>query len=216
MRIWNIFPLSVALLFTGCAFMQTPELNASAKTDVSLLKYKKIAVIKFKNPKDETAGQEAADNLALGFVKLGYNVVSSSQIVSLIDQGEIYTSGLTPDIKAKLKSSGIDSVVTGTVDDFFCSCATESVLPLVRQCEDNHCSVTASTRLLDLDSGEIIWAATGSDSQDGKWVTADSVLRSVVQKLQSAIPNVSQLRSAIGSTETKPPTRQPSAQSTVK
>ncbi len=216
MRLWKIFPLSVALLSTGCAFMQPPQLNASAKPDVALLQYKKIAVIKFKNPKDEAAGQEAADNLALGFVKLGYNVVGSSQIASLIDQGDIYTSGLTPEIKARLKSAGIDGVVTGTVDDFFCSCTTASALPLVRQCEDNHCSVTASARMLDLDSGEIVWGATDSDSQDGRWVTADSVLRSVVKKLQSTIPNVSLLRSAMIPTGAKTPTRQPSSQSNVR
>jgi hypothetical protein len=199
MKIWKIFPLAFAIFFTGCALIQTPRLSTSAKTDVALLQYKKIAVIKFKNPKNESAGQEASDILALGFVKLGYNVVGSAQIAELIDQGDVYTSGLTPQIKARLKSSGIDSVVTGTVNEYFCS-RSESVLPLLKECGDNHCSVTVSARMLDLDSGEIVWGATGSDAQDGRWITADSVLRSLMQKLQETIPNISLLRSTVSQT----------------
>ncbi len=203
MRFLTIISSAVVIFFTGCALTQTPNLTASSKTDVALLKYKKIAVIKFKNLKNEPSGQEAADILALGFVKNGFNVVGCAQIASLIDQGDVYTSGLTPEIKAKLKSSGIDSIVAGTVDDYFCS-RPGSILPVLSECGDNHCSVTASARMLDLDSGEIVWGATGSDSQDGRWVTADSVLRSVMQKLQETIPNLIQLRSSMISSTGKP------------
>ncbi len=207
MRTWKIFPLAVAVFFIGCALADASSLSSSAKTDVALLQYKKIAVLKFKNPKNETSGQEAADILALGFVKLGYHVVGSAQIASLIDQGEIYSSGLTPEIKTKLKSSGIDSVVTGTVNEYFCS-GSDSILPLLKAGGENHCSATATTKMLDLDSGEIVWGATGSDAQDGKWVTADSVLRSVMQKLQETIPNITQLRNAVTPAKGNPQTPQ--------
>jgi len=213
MKILKILPLAFVILFTGCCALMGPsDLNTSTKTDVALLQYKKIAVIKFKNPKNEPAGQEAADILALGFVKLGYNVVGNAQIASLIDQGEIYTSGLTPEIKAKLKSTGIDGVVIGTVDDYFCSRTGSNVLPLLKEFGDNHCSVTVSARMLDLDSGEIVWGATDSDAQDGRWVTADSVMRSVVQKMQDAIPNVNLLRTSVTAAGGKSQAPQPSAQ----
>ncbi len=211
MKFLTIIPSAFLIFFTGCALTQAPSLSTSSKPDVALLQYKKIAVIKFKNPKNEPAGQEAADILALGFVKMGYNVVGGAQIASLIDQGDIYTSGLTPEIKAKLRSSGIDSVVMGTVNDYFCS-RSESILPALKDCGDNHCCVTASARMLDLDSGEIVWGATDSEAQDGRWVTADSVLRSVMQKLQETIPNVSQLRSAITQAAGKPQATQPPIQ----
>lgn len=216
MKIPKILPLAFVILFTGgCALMGPPDLNTSAKTDVVLLQYKKIAIIKFKNPKNEASGQEAADILALGFVKLGYNVVGNAQIAGMIDQSEIYASGLTPEIKTKLKSTGIDSVVIGTVNDYFCSRTGNNVLPLLKDCGDNHCSVTVSARMLDLDSGEIVWGATDSDAQDGRWVTADSVMRSVVQKMQDAIPNVTPLRNTVTAAGGKSQAPQPAAQRPV-
>ncbi len=203
MRYFKIFPPFLAFLLTGCALMQpSPPIDASSKTDVALLKYKKIAVIKLKNPKNDAAGQDAADILALGFVKLGYNVVSSPQSASLIDQSDVYVSGLTPDIKTKLKSFGVDSLVTGTINEYLCS-SSEAPLPLLKQCGENHCSVTASARMIDLDSGEIVWGAIGSDAQEGRWVTADSVLISVMEKMRDTIPNITLLRSTVSSTRGK-------------
>lgn len=215
MRTWKIFPLAVAVFVTLCSLADASPPNTSAKTDVALLQYKKIAAIKFKNPKNESSGREAADILALGFLKLGYNVVGSDQIASLINQDDVYSLGLTPEIKSKLKSAGIDSILTGTVNEYFCS-GSESILPQLKAGGENHCSATVTSMMLDLDSGEIVWGATGSDAADGKWVTADSVLRSVMQKLQGTIPNLVQLRYALSATGAKPQTPQTPGPPTAK
>ncbi len=197
MKQWKFFFMLFAFFFSGCALMYAPpRISTSSKTDVAFLKYKKIAVIKFRNSQDKPSGQEAADILALGFVKKGFNVVGSREIAALIDQDDVYKSGLTPEIKSRLKSAGIDGIVSGTIHEQFCSQPGSALLQL-REKGNTHCTVDVETALLDLDSGEIVWGATASDVEDGKWVTADSVLRTVMWDVQQRIPDLIQLKQSI-------------------
>jgi hypothetical protein len=194
MKMWKIFLTLCVFSISGCAIMYAPpRVNTSAKTNVAFLKYKKIAVITFHNPKNKPAGLEAANILALGFVKKGFNVAGNSEVASLIDQDDIYKSGLTPEIKSKLKSVGIDGIVTGTINEYFCS-GPDTGLLIIKERKDNHCSVNVQTELLDLDSGEIIWGTTASNVKEGKWVTEDSVLRIIMWYMQERVPDITQLR----------------------
>ncbi len=194
MKTWKFILIFAAFSFSGCAtIFCSPRVNTSSKTDVAFLKYKKIAVISFRNPQNKTSGQEAADILALGFVENGFNVAGSNEIAALIDQDEVYSSGLTPEIKSRLRSAGIDGVVTGNIYEKFCSQPVSGLL-LLKEKEKTHCAVNVDTKLLDLDSGEIIWGATSSDVKEGKWVTAESVLRTVMKQIDEKIPNIVQLK----------------------
>lgn len=194
MKPCKLFLILIAFSFSGCAALYTPpKINISAKTDVAFLKYKKIAVIKFRDMQDKPSGQEAADILALGFVKKGFNVIGSREIAALIDQDDVYTSGLTPEIKSRLRSAGIDAVATGTIYQHFCSQHGSGLLMLKNQ-NKTHCAVDVDTGLLDLDSGEIVWGATASDVQEGKWVTADTVIRALMWHVQERIPDIFQLK----------------------
>ncbi|HKZ17073.1 MAG TPA: hypothetical protein VJ161_06360 [Geobacteraceae bacterium] len=189
MNIWKICLMVIVINFSGTVLAYAAQLNTTAKTGLVLMQNKNIAVIKFKTTGTEPPGQEAADILALGFVKQGFNVVGGSQIAGLIDQDEVNTFGLSPEIKAKLKSSGIDAIVLGTVNEYYCSYPGRG--PWLRRTDSNNrCSVTVSANMLNLDSGEIVWGVTHSDNDEGKWTTAESVLRSVMQNIQTTIPSV--------------------------
>ncbi len=197
MKPWKFCFILFAFSFAGCAAMfSSPRIDTSAKTDVAFLKYKKIAVIKFRNAQNKPYGQEAADILALGFVKKGFNVAGSREIAALIEQDDIYSAGLTPEIKSRLKSAGIDGIVSGTIHEQFCSQTATGLLAL-REKGKSHCVIDVETALLDLDSGEIVWGATASNVEDGKWVTADSVLRTVMVDVQDRIPDLIKLKQAI-------------------
>jgi curli biogenesis system outer membrane secretion channel CsgG len=189
MNIWKISLMAIAMHLSGIALAYSSQLDTTAKTGLAFRELKKIAVIKFKNPGDEPSGQVAADILAMDFAKQGFNVVGGSLIASLIDQNEIYRTGLTPEIKSRLKSSGIDAIVLGSINEYFCS------LPgggpwLGRADTNNRCTVSVTANMLNLDSGEIVWGVSNGDHQEGKWTTAESVLRSVMQSMQTAIPNL--------------------------
>jgi hypothetical protein len=188
MTIWKFCLMIIVIVFSGTSLAFSSQLETTTKTGLAFRDFKKIAVIKFKNPGVEPSGQVAADILALGFANQGFNVVGNSLIASQIDQDEIYRSGLSPEIKSKLKSSGIDAIVLGNVNEYYCSLPGGG--PWLRRADvNNRCTVSVTASMLNLDTGEIVWGVTGSDNQEGKWTTAESVLRSVMQDVQTTIPN---------------------------
>lgn len=189
MNIQRFFLLLLAFVFSGCANSAGPHTQTIARTNVVLSEYKKIAVIKFQNPKNPASGHEAADILAIGFAGQGFNVVGTSQIAADIDQDAVYDVGLTPEIKSRLKGSGVQAIVVGTINQYFCSHTDKPPLLLKSQ-EDNHCSVTVTAKMMALETGEILWGTTKTDVEEGKWVTADSVMRSVLRDMQTTIPSL--------------------------
>jgi hypothetical protein len=182
MKIAKILVMLSAFAFMGCAMS-----SSYAKPEQNLLPYKKIAVISFSNPKDAATGQEAADIVALEFTDKGFTVVGSSQLMALIEQSELYSAGMTPDIKEKLKQSGIEAVVLGKINEYSCS-NTDSTPTLLNIGRKNVCSVTLTTQMVDVNSGEILWGATVADTQEGAGLTAKRVLIGLAKKMSSSIP----------------------------
>jgi len=186
MKTVKILLVLAAVAFMGCTMSRT-----YAKPQESVLPYNKIAVISFSNPKDAPTGQEAADIVALEFTNHGFTVVGSSQLTALIEQSELYTAGLTPDLKAKLKESGIEAVVLGKINEYSCS-NTDTAPTAWNITRKNICTVTLTTQMVDINSGEIHWGTTVSDSQEGQGLTAKSVLISLAKKIDCTIPNAPQ------------------------
>jgi hypothetical protein len=182
MNVAKILVVLSMILCTGCCLSRS-----YAKPQEKFLPYKKIAVIKFNNPKDTAAGQEAADIVGVEFMNHGFTVVGNSQITSLIDQNELYTAGMTQDIRAKLQQAGIDAIVLGTVNEYYCTNA-EPGQTFWSLAQKNACNVTLTTQLLDVNSGEIHWGTTISDTRDGVDMTTKKVLLSLTKKINSAIP----------------------------
>lgn len=183
--------VKILLVLSAVAFMGCTMSRTYAKPQESFLPYNKIAVISFSNPKDAPTGQEAADIVALEFTNHGFTVVGSSQLTALIEQSELYNAGLTPDIKAKLKESGIEAVVLGKINEYSCS-NTDRVPTAWNITRKNICTVTLTTQMVDINSGEIHWGTTVSDSQEGQGLTAKSVLIALTKKIDCTIPNAPQ------------------------
>jgi hypothetical protein len=189
MKIANLLIGLSAVAFMGCAMG-----GSYARPEQNFLPYKKIAVISFSNPKDAPTGQEAADIVALEFTDKGFTVVGSSQLLAIIEQSELYTAGMTPDIKEKLKQSGIEAVVLGKINEYSCS-NTDSARSVLTIGRKNVCNVTLTTQMVDINSGEIIWGASVADSQEGEGLTAKRVLIGLAKKLSSSIPDALQKQS---------------------
>jgi hypothetical protein len=183
MKITKILAVLSMILCTGCCLSRS-----YAKPQEKFLPYKKIAVIKFYNPKDTAAGQEIADIVAVEFMNHGFAVVGNSQITPLIDQNELYVAGMTQDVKTKLEQAGIDALVMGTVNEYYCT-NTESGRTFWSLAGKNVCSVTLTAQLLDVNSGQIHWGTTVSESRDGADMTTKKVLLSLTKKIHSAIPD---------------------------
>lgn len=177
----SLLSLSVIML-SSCAAL----LDSYKKDDVDFSKYNKVSVVRLDSISNQSAGQEIADIVALEFMKKGYQVVERSQLKSIIDEEALRHTGLSADSKEKLKIAGIDAIITGSVANY--DCAPSAVEYQGIKINQTTCSVTLALKMLDVNTGELVWAANGSHSDSGIQLNAQQVLKEIIKKLEKVIP----------------------------
>ena len=184
MKIRNILIMFFLVCFIGCANGTT---GSFYKPGVAFTKPVKIAVARFKAFSKPSSGQEASDLMAMAFFKKGYDIVEMNQILSLPEQEQIYDWGLTNDIKNKLKGFGVSAVIFGTVSEYRCS--AKSAYIHIPGDDDQTCWVSFSGTMVDSSSGDVLWMLSRSDTMTGDKLEAGSVLRSMMRRLDTEIPD---------------------------
>lgn len=183
----KLFIVMLSFLFLyGCA---TPQISIQKNPGVDFSKYKKVAVIKFecRNP---IVGQEVSDRIALSFMKKGYNVVERSQLKSIIDENAIIAAGLTEANRSALKLGGVNASVIGTVTRYDCEQSKSAFTTKggTRVTTKNLCHVSISIKMLNVQTGDILWGGQGSYSLRGSNMTAGKVLEKLIDKMEVEIP----------------------------
>jgi len=176
----------IIFLVVGCA---KPQLSIHKKPGVDFLKHKKLAVLKF-TCKDTGIGQEVSDLIAMEFMKKGYDVVERSQLQAIIDENAIINAGLTDTSISELKLKGINTIVNGAVTRYDCQ---QRLFLIPTQYgsaggSKEQCHVSLSLKMLDVKSGEVIWATQASHSLRGKNMTAGQVMSEIMEKLERELP----------------------------
>jgi curli biogenesis system outer membrane secretion channel CsgG len=181
-----LIPLLILLFLLGCS---RPQVTIHKKSGVDFSKYKNIAVLKF-NSSDPAIGQEVADTIALQFMNKGYSVVERSQLKAVIDENSIIASGLTDNNLVSLKLKGIDAILVGSVSRYNCEQSAMTVPTKMGAIKGsrNLCHVSISMKILNVQDGDILWAAQASNSVKGRNMTAGTVLSYVLQEIEGKIP----------------------------
>jgi hypothetical protein len=180
-----LFPAALAalLLISGCSSVST-----SAKSGLDVSRLKKIAVVKFQNPFDANLERDVSDELSLQFVQRGYTVIDSSSIAAAINQNELYTAGLTPEIRSRLQGMGIDALVMGSVHES--SCALQKGGTAFLASVNNSCTASVSAKMVDLSSGEMLWGMSVTDTLKGTGMTASRAVREILKTAGATIPEM--------------------------
>jgi hypothetical protein len=184
MKVRDVVILFFVVCTIGCAHNVT---GGFYKPGVDFAESKKIAVMKFKNTDHPASGQEAADLMAMAFLKNGFDLIEINQILSPSEQDKIYQTGLTAEVKTNLKNFEVDAVILGTINEYYCSNVSSFILNLFNSYRHS-CRVTFSVKMIDLISGEILWGLSISDEQDGDNLKAEIVLRSMIREMDKEIP----------------------------
>lgn len=182
--------ITLMLLF-ACVRAQT---FTYAKPGVDFSKFKRIAIIRFECSQ-HSIGQEVSDILAMSFMKKNYNVVERSQLRSLIDESAIISAGLTESNRATLKLAGINAIIVGSVTRYDCH-PDKVIAPLFGMyyaLPTNSCHASLSIKMLDVQSGDILWAANGSHAKNDSGMTAGKVLQKVIEGIEKKIPRMGRL-----------------------
>jgi len=184
MKTSRLLCLSTLVLSVGCTTVST-----MSKPGFEMGRCKKIAVARFGNPTMPYRGADGGEVMALGLVKRGYIVVDSSSLAPVIDQDDLYESGLTPEIKGKLKSLGVDALVMGTVVDAGCSMAGGGAAALAPY-RKSRCRSTVLVKMLEPATGELLWGATATETGEAVGMNEDMALLKAMESIDSVIPEI--------------------------
>lgn len=179
-------PVLLSVIVLGCATAQV-----YMKPGINFSQYKRIAVLRFDSSFSSAVGQEVSDTIGLEFSRKGYNVIERSQLKAIIAEEQLEQYGLTEPNKIELRLAGINAIVVGSISRYDCFAHQQlipfmgTIIPLIT----NNCHVSLSCKMLDVDTGELIWAANGAHSMDDVNMTANKVLQEVLKKISREIPS---------------------------
>ena len=185
MKTKTYFCLLILLIVSACA---TADVYKRPGVDFS--KYSKIAVVGFSCLPNPTVGQEVADIVALEFLKKGYNVIERSQLRDILQEEKLKQIGLTEETKSELRLLGICAIITGSVSRYDCRPIRtiryfmDTFIPWIT----SNCHASLSLKMLDVQTGQVIWSANGSHSKNAARMTASKVLRKVINIISQQIP----------------------------
>lgn len=193
----NFFVLLIILIliFGGCA----PRMAVKPGYDFS--KIKRIAVLQF----DGEKGSAVADVFILELMKKGIDVMERSKIESILKEQELSVSGLIDPSTAKVvgKIFGVDAIVTGSISQYlpaqkrtviFSPGDTPVIMPglYVLEKGENYviyhtdAEVGINARMIDVETGSIVWAA----SQSYIGFSTDSTFQGVILSLTDSLISV--------------------------
>ncbi|NCA81350.1 MAG: hypothetical protein EOM72_01200 [Opitutae bacterium] len=138
----------------------------------------KVAVLPFKAP-TELIGSSVSDIFLTELLRAGrYTLVERGQIDRVLGETEIALSGLSESAAIEAgKMLGADGVILGTVDEYATVAHRGRSYPVVG----------ASIRLIDCDTGRVMWSVGHARRADSPLDTLSGHARDVVHEMVSAV-----------------------------
>jgi curli biogenesis system outer membrane secretion channel CsgG len=180
-----ILSFAVALLMlTGCAcdgqrayFMKTST-DANIYVSPKSVSISKVALLPFRAP-TELIGASVSDLFVTEMLRAGrYELVERSQMSKVLGETELSLAGLS---NAKAieagKMMGAEGVIVGTVDEYTKVAQRGKTYPVVG----------VSARLIDCQSGKIIWSVDVAKRSRDKYDTLPGHARKVIHEMTSAL-----------------------------
>lgn len=178
----------ILMIFISMLASCTPLLQSFRDEKTDFTNYKRIAVTSFVSNSDYLTGQILSDFVSAEFLKKSYKIIERNQIKTLINEKILNTSGLTEGQKKELKMSGIDAIVTGSLQ--FKSELVPQVDKEIKENLFNKNSII-TVKMIDSQTGEVLWLASGIHSERNN-NNADIInfMESFLKDLQKQIPEI--------------------------
>lgn len=176
-----IGPAVLALLTAGCCCLggrskagDAPKATGGASVYVAPIpsSIHCIAIMPFKAP-TELIGLSVSDLFVTELMRMGrYQLVERTQLANVLSEAEIALSGLSDARAVELGNMlGADGVVIGTVDEF----------TTVAHRGKTYSVVGISVRLIDCESGRVMWTATLAEKSRDPGIPISQQARTVVR-----------------------------------
>lgn len=171
-------------MFSGCASSSHHKYFMETQTDANIYvsprapAITKVALLPFRAP-TELIGASISDLFVTEMLRAGrYELVERSQMAKVLGETELSLAGLS---NAKAietgKMMGAEGVIVGTVDEYTKVAQRGKTYPVVG----------VSARLIDCQSGKIIWSVDISKRSKDKYDTLPCHARRVVHEMTAAL-----------------------------
>jgi curli biogenesis system outer membrane secretion channel CsgG len=184
--------MRVVLYILGLLFLASCASGQShVKQSADIQNYKNIVVIKFDSP-DPGVGYKMTDKIAVRFGSRGFNVLERSKLKKLINEEALVQSGLSASEKAALAGIGVNALILGSVDKYECEAKKAWTWTgfAPEQIRKGDCRASMSVRMVDINSGEVLWEAKKAHAENAEGMTAQTVLGIVLAEIEEVIPRI--------------------------
>lgn len=169
-RIWILALASVVLLLCSCG-LKVVEVNR----DYNLNWARRVAVLEFEATEaHRELGSMASDLFAKHLLHIGYDVVERQKLSVVLAEHRLNLSGAVnqEQIKHVGELSGVDALLTGSVP----------IYRMTGKAKKEEVGVTC--RLIDVQTGEVIWVASDVSRAENAHAAADNVIAGIACRLK--------------------------------
>jgi len=168
----------IILLLIGCATAPEIITDSYLKPGIDFSKFERVAVTGFTDaPNAPGSGEEIADIAGLEMLKKGYDILERNQVEVILQEQKLGLSGLLESgtVNQVGKILGVKAIITGTVGSYhrekvYQEGAEINFLGRMKQLtrivipggETLRYEVSLTMKMVDVESGAVIWMASGS------------------------------------------------------
>jgi curli biogenesis system outer membrane secretion channel CsgG len=189
----------ILFTITICIFLQCASSEVFVRNDVDYSKYNRIAVFPLTDyPNRPGSGLQVADILSMQLINSQYNIIDRSQTMHILQEQQLGMTGVVDEGTAPSigKVLGVQAILTGSISEYQCiqtniqfvQGADPAYLPISK--------VAISLKLIDCETGQIIWAGSARGSEIGQNVeniAAQKAIKNILEKFKSLKMNANSL-----------------------
>jgi len=158
--------LVLCISLPGCAsFQKYPQIEPPIARTVALMPFSSVV--------KGALGQQAANWVAQKLILNGYTVIDSSFTTTVVSEAKFYDYGLNDEVRNALLAKNLTTLVFGSVNEFSCE-----TVPFTR--DTNRCTVSVTTKMVEVATGRLLWELILSDSATGTDLTAYDLIKPLI------------------------------------
>jgi hypothetical protein len=169
-----ILALALCISLSGCAVYRQDS-------RFETIQLKTVAVLPFTSVSGGSAGQDAADQLALKLLASGFTVIDGSRATAVVSETKFYGVGLNDEVRSALQAQGITAVAFGSVKEYNCEPKKDESF-YGKLAPKKRCAVSLTAKIAETATGRLLWGTTSNDSAEAEDLTATKLISSLLSK----------------------------------
>jgi len=176
------------IIVCGCATSEE-----FIRPGIDLSKYKRRAVLPFADyPYQPGSGVLLADIVSMELLKQGINVIDRSTTVKILTELSLGSTGIIDESTAPRIGLllGVSALLTGSINKYNTTFTNIQLVAGASPAYMPSSAVALSLKLIDVETGQIVWAASAEDTEIGNLVEAKAARNAVRNALKKLIKHL--------------------------